>query len=337
MEEVMLNKCLRPILAGLFLATVVTAAAAQDKVILSLQWIPAANHFGIFAAKEEGFYRDAGLDVEVQRGYGSGESAKRVATGTADFGIADAAAVIVGRNNGLKVKQVASLYEKSPNAIFYIKGTGINTLKDMEGRSIGATAGEASLNLLPILATNAGFDAKKITIMNVTPSAKYASLVAKTVDSIVAFTNEAPTIENAAEKTGQKIGQFVFSDYGVDYYSLGFIASDRTIADRPDVVRRFLLATMKGYAWSIKNTTKAADDYMKNFPESSREITLQQWDAALPLILSDNVKKNGFGFLEKGKMAETLRLIVTSQKIDSSMEVTDIFDTRFVPDVKLTD
>lgn len=333
----MLNKCLRPILAGLFLATVVTAAAAQDKVILSLQWIPAANHFGIFAAKEEGFYRDAGLDVEVQRGYGSGESAKRVATGTADFGIADAAAVIVGRNNGLKVKQVASLYEKSPNAIFYIKGTGINTLKDMEGRSIGATAGEASLNLLPILATNAGFDAKKITIMNVTPSAKYASLVAKTVDSIVAFTNEAPTIENAAEKTGQKIGQFVFSDYGVDYYSLGFIASDRTIADRPDVVRRFLLATMKGYAWSIKNTTKAADDYMKNFPESSREITLQQWDAALPLILSDNVKKNGFGFLEKGKMAETLRLIVTSQKIDSSMEVTDIFDTRFVPDVKLTD
>jgi NitT/TauT family transport system substrate-binding protein len=333
----MLNKCLRPILAGLFLASAVTAAAAEDKVILSLQWIPAANHFGIFAAKEEGFYRDAGLDVEVQRGYGSGESAKRVATGTADFGIADAAAVIVGRNNGLKVKQVASLYEKSPNAIFYIKGTGINTLKDMEGRSIGATAGEASLNLLPILATNAGFDAKKITIMNVTPSAKYASLVAKTVDSIVAFTNEAPTIENAAEKTGQKIGQFVFSDYGVDYYSLGFIASDRTIADRPDVVRRFLLATMKGYAWSIKNTTKAADDYMKNFPESSREITLQQWDAALPLILSDNVKKNGFGFLEKGKMAETLRLIVTSQKIDSSMEVTDIFDTRFVPDVKLTD
>ena len=333
----MLNKCLRPTLAGLFLVTVVTAAAAQDKVILSLQWIPAANHFGIFAAKEEGFYRDAGLEVEVQRGYGSGESAKRVATGTADFGIADAAAVIVGRNNGLKVKQVASLYEKSPNAIFYIKGTGINTLKDMEGRSIGATAGEASLNLLPILATNAGFDAKKITIMNVTPSAKYASLVAKTVDSIVAFTNEAPTIENAAEKTGQKIGQFVFSDYGVDYYSLGFIASDRTIADRPDVVRRFLLATMKGYAWSIKNTTKAADDYMKNFPESSREITLQQWDAALPLILSDNVKKNGFGFLEKGKMAETLRLIVTSQKIDSSMEVTDIFDTRFVPDVKLTD
>ena len=333
----MLNKCLRPILAGLFLASVVTAAAAEDKVILSLQWIPAANHFGIFSAKEEGFYRDAGLDVEVQRGYGSGESAKRVATGTADFGIADAAAVIIGRNNGLKVKQVASLYEKSPNAIFYIKGTGINTLKDMEGRSIGATAGEASLNLLPILATNAGFDAKKITIMNVTPSAKYASLVAKTVDSIVAFTNEAPTIENAAEKTGQKIGQFVFSDYGVDYYSLGFIASDRTIAERPDVVRRFLLATMKGYAWSIKNTAKAADDYMKNFPESSREITLQQWDAALSLILSDNVKKNGFGFLEKDKMAETLHLIVTSQKLESSLEVTDIFDTRFMPDVKLTD
>ena len=133
-------------------------ASAQEKIIFSLQWIANGNNFGVFAAKEQGLYRAANLDVDVQRGYGSGDTAKRVSTGTADVGIADAASVIVGRSNGLKVKQVATLYERSPDAIFFIKGQGIAKPKDLEGRTIGATAGEATVNFLPIFAANAGFD-----------------------------------------------------------------------------------------------------------------------------------------------------------------------------------
>ena len=192
-------------------------AVAQDKLIFSLQWIANGNNFGVFAAKEQGLYRNANLDVDVQRGYGSGETAKRVATGTADMGIADAASVIVGRSSGLKVKQVACLYERPPDAIFFIKGNRINSPKDLEGRTIGATAGEATVNLLPLFAANAGFDNKKMEMINLSPSAKYASLVAKTVDSIVGFVNEEPAIQSAAQKTGLEVGRFVFSDYGIDY------------------------------------------------------------------------------------------------------------------------
>src|SRR6266516_1782392 len=104
--------------AALMLAANATASA-QDKLIFSLQWIANGNNFGVFAAKEQGLYRNANLEVDVQRGYGSGETAKRVATGAADMGIADAASVIVGRSSGLKVKQVASLYERPPDAIFF--------------------------------------------------------------------------------------------------------------------------------------------------------------------------------------------------------------------------
>jgi NitT/TauT family transport system substrate-binding protein len=94
-------------------------------VLFSLQWLPNGNHFGVFAAKEQGFYKDAGLAVDIQRGFGSGDTAKRVATGTADIGIADAGSVIVGRSNGLNIKLVASLYEKSPDVIFFIESNGI--------------------------------------------------------------------------------------------------------------------------------------------------------------------------------------------------------------------
>ena len=171
------------------------------------------------------------------------------------------------------------------------------------------TAGEAGEKLIPLFAEKAGFDSKKLKVVNMGPSAKYASLVAKSVNSIIGFINEAPPIEAAAKKTGLQVGRFVFSDYGIDYYSLGLITSDKMIADRPDVVRRFVLATMKGYAWAIKHPQKAADDFAKNYPETSRAIVIQQWNAALPLIDTKQTRKNGLGMIDPVKMAATLKLI----------------------------
>jgi NitT/TauT family transport system substrate-binding protein len=330
-----MNKLHVAMLTGTLLVAASGNAIAQDKIIFSLQWIPNGNNFGVFAAKEQGFYRDANLEVDIQRGYGSGETAKRVATGTADMGIADAASVIVGRSNGLKVKQVASLYERPPDAIFFIKGNRINNPKDLEGRTIGATAGEATVNLLPIFAANAGFDSKKTEIINLSPSAKYASLVAKTVDSIVGFVNEEPPIRSAAQKTGLEVGSFVFSNYGIDYYSLGIIASDDMIAKRPDVVRRVALATMKGYAWTIKNPQGASDAFVKNYPESNRAIALQQWDAALPLIVTDRTRKNGLGSIENDKMVATITLISKFQRVDSSITAKDVYAAEYLPNVPI--
>lgn len=310
-------------------------ANAADKVLFSLQWIPNGNHFGVFAAKEQGFYKEAGLDVDIQRGFGSGDTAKRVATGTADIGIADAGSVIVGRSNGLKIKMVASFYEKSPDVVFFIRNNGIDKPKDLEGRTIGASAGEAGEKLIPKFAEVSGFDMKKLSVVNIAPSAKYASLVAKTVDSIIGFVNEAPPIEAAARKTGAQVGRFVFADYGIDYYSLGIIASDSTIAQRPDVVKRFVAATMKGYAWAVKNPERAADDFVKNYPETSREIVIQQWNAALPLIVTENVRKSSLGAINPGKVADTVKLISQVQKIDGAIAPGDVYVSDFVPNIKV--
>jgi NitT/TauT family transport system substrate-binding protein len=330
-----MNKLHTFLLMGIMFVITSSNANAQDRVIFSLQWIANGNNFGVFAAKEQGFYRNANLDVDVQRGYGSGETTKRVATGTAGMGIADAASVIVGRSNGLKVKQVACLYERPPDAIFFIKGNGIKDPKDLEGHTIGATAGEATVNLLPIFAANAGFDNKKMEMINVSPSAKYASLVAKTVDSIVGFVNEEPAIQSAAQKTGLEVGKFVFSDYGIDYYSLGIIASDELIAKQPDLVRRVALATMQGYASAIKNPQAAADAFVKNYPENSRSIALQQWDAALPLIVTDRTRKNGLGPIEKDKMLATISLVAKFQHVDGSITAADVYAAELMPTVPI--
>jgi NitT/TauT family transport system substrate-binding protein len=170
-------------------------------------------------------------------------------------------------------------------------------------------------------------------IVNMSPSAKYASLVAKTVDSIVGFVNEEPAIRSAANKTGLEVGRFVFSDYGINYYSLGVIASDESIAKRPDMVRHMALATMQGYASAIRNPQAAADAFVKNYPESSRDIALAQWEVALPLILTDRSRKDGLGFIERDKMADTIKLIARFQKVDPALTPDDVYVAGLLPKV----
>ena len=112
-------------------------AEAQQRYVLSLNWIPHALHYGIYVAKEKGWYKSAGIDLDIQRGYGSGDTVKRVATGAAAFGLADAASVIVGRAQGLYTKLVAMIMDRPADAVYFIKGSGIAKPKDLEGRRIG--------------------------------------------------------------------------------------------------------------------------------------------------------------------------------------------------------
>ncbi|WP_213739155.1 ABC transporter substrate-binding protein [Bradyrhizobium sp. dw_411] len=312
-------------------------AQTRDKIIFSLNWVPYGLHYGVFAAEAQGFYRDANLDVDIQRGYGSGDTVKRVATGAADFGMADTASLIIGRGKGLEVKQVAVILDRAADVIFYVKGVGIEKPSDLEGHSLGAATGETPLNLLPVFAAGAKFDPKKIRIVNLTPPAKFPTLVSKGVDSIVALATEAPAVQSAADKAGVKLGRFDYSDFGVDYYSIGLIASDETLAKRGDLAKRFIDATMKGHAWAIRNPDAAADAFVKRFPESSRDLTLAQWKVAIGHIVTERTRKNGLGYMDPEKMAATLELIKKYQDAKAELSPDEIFSAKYLSRIEVTE
>ena len=308
---------------------------ANEKLTFSLNWVPYGLHYGIFAAEAQGYFREAGFDLDIQRGYGSGDTVKRIATDAADIGMADMASVIVGRGNGLAVKQVATLLDRSADAIFYIKGGGISTPKDLPGRSLGATIGETTLNLMPVFAANAGFDHKKVEIVNLAPPAKFPTFVSKKVDAIVAFRTEEPGILAAAGKAGVQVDRFLFSDFGVDYYSIGFIVSDDTLAKRPETVRRFLTAVLRGYAFAFKNPQAAADMFIKRFPESNRELSFAQWNVSTEHVLTDRTRANGLGYIDRAKMQHTLELITKYQEVKQAVALDDIYSASVLPKVQV--
>jgi NitT/TauT family transport system substrate-binding protein len=334
LEVIMSWKSTSVVSAGLLMIGI-GAGHANEKVTFSLNWVPYGLHYGIFAAEAQGYYREAGLDIDIQRGYGSGDTVKRTATGAADIGMADMASVIVGRGNGLNVKQVATLLDRSADAIFYLKGAGIGTPKDLPGRTLGATVGETTLNLMPVFAANAGFDHKKVEIVNLAAPAKFPTFVSKKVDAIVAFRTEEPGILAAAQKASVAVDRFLFSDFGVDYYSIGFIVSDETLAKRPDMVKRFLTATLRGYAFAFKNPPAAADQFIKRFPESNRDLSFAQWTVSTEHVLTERTRASGLGYIDRAKMQHTLDLITKYQEVKQAVGLDDIYSANVLSKVEL--
>ena len=329
----MQNVCARFSVLGLVFALLSSSTKADDTYTLALNWIPHSLHFGIYVAKERGWYHDAGLNIEIQRGYGSGDTVKRVGTGAADFGMADAASVALGRANGVHTKLVAMLMDRPADAIYFVKGSGINTPKDLEGKTMGAAAGETSLNLLPVFAKRAGIDAKKIEIVTMASPNKIPSLAQKKVDTIVTFTNEEPMVMNAARMANVDIGRFLFADYGVDYYSIGIIVSDKMLETKPQVVKSFLDATMRGYAEAFAMPNEALDAFSKNNRELSRDLMQQQWSTLRYNMLTPMAATKGFGYIDDAKMLATLNLMREFQNLKSNIKPSEVYTMEYLPHI----
>ncbi len=305
-------------------------AHAQEKYTLALNWVPHAIHYGIYVAQAKGWYRDNGLNIEIQRGNGSADTVKRIANGSAEFGLADAASIVVGRSNGLNVKLVAAVIGRAADAIYFVKNSNIKTPKDLEGKTMGAQAGETSLNLLPAFAKSAGIDYRKIEIVPMTVPSKIPSLVLRKVDTIVTFNNEEPMVIDAGKKAGLKIGRFLFADYGVDYYSVGLIVSDSMLAKNPKAVSVFVNETMRGYAYAIEHPEEAADIFAKINPASGRDLMLAQWRFVQANILTTTAREHGLGYIDEGKMAKTIALMKEFQNVTGDVKPSDIYTMRFL-------
>src|SRR3954468_1473086 len=143
-------RTVRRLIVGLASTLLALQAAAQEPVSLALAWVVNGTHAGYFIAKDKGYYKDVGLDVTLSRGFGSGDTVKRVASRSALIGVADTGAIIASRaNDDIPVRIVAMMYDRATLGLIYLAETGIKVPKDIEGRAIGRSASGATVNMFP--------------------------------------------------------------------------------------------------------------------------------------------------------------------------------------------
>jgi len=284
------------------------------------------RHAYFYVAREKGYYKAEGFDVNFVRGQGSADAIKKVAAGVATFGFADAGSLVLARgNDGVPVKLVSIVYARPPQAIFAIKGSGIASPRDLEGKTVADTASSSVRLLFPAFAKAAGIDATKVKWVVAEGSALPSLLANGRADAICQFSVGEPLI--AAATAPKKIVRINYKDVGLDYYGNGIIASDEMIAKNPDQVRAFVRATIKGMKDAFANPADAATIMAKYQKELSPAVI--EGETRLVSELAE-VKGKPLGTIDPKSIAGTIDVMSANFTLKNPVQPTELFAPGFV-------
>ena len=307
-------------------ASVPRIAAAADKVTFVTDFGYNGRHAYYFVALEKGYYAKQNLDVDIVRGQGSADAVKQVAAGTAQLGFADAAAVILGRGNDqIPTKLVAMVYAKPPHAIYVLKDSGITKPKDLEGKKIADTAFSAVPKLFSAYAQAAHIDATKVTWLVATSDALPAMLTTGRADGIGQFTVGEPLLAKAAAP--KEVYALSYADAGLDLYSNGIIASDGTIQSNPDLVRRFVTATLQGLRDAIANPVEAGEIMHKYHREVDADIAAGETKIVGTLTSQPGLP---LGTIDPARMQKSLQIVSAAYTLKYPVKAEDVYAPGFV-------
>ncbi|MCZ6561896.1 MAG: ABC transporter substrate-binding protein [Deltaproteobacteria bacterium] len=309
-------------------------AISQEKVIVTLDWVISGYHAPFFIAKEKGYFKKEGLSVEVKRGFGSGRTTKAVGTGASTLGYADSGVMLKGIAGGLNLKLVSIVYAKSPMVIVSDAAKGIKTPKDLEGKSIGDTKGAATSIMMPIMFKNAGVDASKVKIVHRSPAMEDIFLIQGKVDSSTDY--YFSSVAAYGWPDGRKTNTIWFADHGVDIYGIGIMATPETIQSKPKMIRGFLRALFTAYKDMRKDPKGAFDIIAKFKPElkGARKVETAKIRAIWKVILTDEIRKKGFGYINRDKIKRTRDIVFGQYNVKKNVPLDDIYTNEFLPNIK---
>jgi len=285
-------------------------AGAADNVKFALNWIISGRNAGYFVALEKGYYKENGIDAEITRGRGSGDTLKRVAIGESTFGLVDTATVISGvSNDEAPVKMVGMMYSNAATAILYAKESGIKTPADLEGRTVARSAAGSTINMWPAFLKVNHIDRSKIREVTVTASSYAPMLLSRQVDAVLDQSSYLGRYQKAADAQKLTIEAFRFSDYGYQLYGDAIVAADSTIKDKPDLVRRFMAATLRGNLYAFEHPDEAVQILAKYATEAEPDVAKAELLDTKALALTDEVKAHGYGYIDGKTLADNVARI----------------------------
>lgn len=310
-------------------------AAELDKVHFQWSWIPTGEYAPISAGMEKGFYKDAGIELSVATGRGSGDAVKKVAGGGGDFGDGDIAAVMSARvRNSAPVKCIMSEHTHSPHAFFVLESSGIDSVKDLKGKKLVTTPGNSHYLYFPLVAKLGGLNPDDVEwiIADATPMG--AMLMTKQVDAAPMFATHEYVQGKQAAKIGEKIKVLPYADYGFEIYSYCIYATEKTLNERPDMVRRFLEATVRSFRWANENPDEAAEIHSKRFTEVAKDDALGALKVLNAYFFNERSEKNGFGCYNEEQLADSYKVVAEAQDLDPSYDYKQVVTEEFLPHCK---
>jgi NitT/TauT family transport system substrate-binding protein len=305
------------------------AAGPLKKVTMTLDWIYQGPNVGFMLAQDKGFYREAGLDVAITSGKGSGSTAQLVASKATQIGFADGFVVGNGVAKGMGIKTVGSIFRRNPAAMIVFADSGIKTPKDLEGKTVAMTAGSAQFQQWPAFVKGAGIDASKIHVVNIDPAGVGPALISKKVDAIGGYAQGyVPAIEFRSKK---KVRIFWFADYGVTVVSNGIIVHGDLLKSDPDLVRAFVPPTIKGFLYGRRHPDEAIATVKKYLPTINPAISRRELELSWKTWVTPHTKGKPLGWGSDADWASTIQVLHQYGGVSVPLTTSQLYTNEFVP------
>lgn len=298
------------------------------EVTFNMAWLPQGSMSGILVAIDRGFYRDAGLEVSAVRGFGGIRTVNEIDQGMFDFGYGDPLAVILNRSQGGKAKMVGAINQGWPAALCFVKGRhAIETPADLRGLTVGGGRSSPMQVLLPMWLEANGVAAEDVTVMQLDPAVVVASLLEGQIDAGECWrANSIPLFEKRAKEADVEIAWIEYAAFGLDIYGNGIVTSEALIAADAELVRQFVEATYRGYAFVLDNPEEATRIVLEQFPVLDPTVTREQVNQLADLISGTET----LGWLDEDKIARTLSLVSNAYGLDTSLSPSELYTTEFL-------
>jgi NitT/TauT family transport system substrate-binding protein len=336
-------------LAAAALATALVAAAgcsddSSDKGSSggsqSLEKITYLTSFGTFGrdayayvAKDKGYFKDAGFDVDIKPGAGTLDNLKAIVAGNVQFtpldltGLLLAAGGAGGKPPITGFTAVAGIQQRTMAAIISLEGNGIKTPKDLEGKTLTDSPSSVVRNLFPTYAKAAKVDPAKVKWQDGTPQTLMGTLASGKTAGIGQFVVGKPTVEGIAHKPAVVLP---YSDYLQDLYGNVLVTSAKYAKDNPEKTKRFTDALLKGLQDSISNPTEAGKVLQKNVPAMNPDSAAKELTLMDPFVRSA-ASGVPVGALDSQRVARSIAILQGSGQIGAGLTPDQIIDFDVVP------
>jgi|RhiMetdeSRZDD1v2_1073273.scaffolds.fasta_scaffold284853_1 NitT/TauT family transport system substrate-binding protein len=320
-------------LVGLAAALLAPApVAALDDVTYQMSWIPTGSFAPLSAGIEKGFFKEAGINLKMTTGRGSGDAVKKVAGGGSMFGDGDMSAVMLARvKEDAPVRCLMYWQGRHPSAVFVLESSGIKTFKDLAGKTLATTPGNSNRNYFPITARLAGLDASTVKWVVVDPTTMPSLLVNKKVDGVPYFTENASFVRPQVEAMGDKLVVIPYADYGFDIYAYCTYTRDDVLKSNPDLVKRFLAATQRSYIWARDNQEETARIHKQRWPDTKVEVNLVGLQDLLGYMFGKDGKGKWTGHYDMEKVQRTYSVVAESLGLDPKADTRQFVDDSLLP------
>ena len=290
----------------------------------------------LILAINKGYFAEEGLDVSYERGFGNSDTISKLGTGKFDLAFSDMynAMDFNEKNPNDKIIAVAVSQNKAPFAVRSFKSHGITSPKDLEGKKIGAPAGDGPRKLFPLFAEEVGVNPDSINWTTMEPKLRETFLLQGKVDAISGFSTSALPSLLKGGKSMDEISLFYYTENGLDFYGNAILVKASFAKQNPEVVKAFVKAYFRGMQDMLKDPTAAVDaviasDDSKLMDRQAEKVRLEI--AMKDLFITPEVEKNGLGGLDPKRMEKTIEQTIAGFKLKSKPTLQDIYTDEFLP------